>query len=90
MASRLTKIELEQHNTQLAAENQRLRAKNAELEALLDARGPVYVSAIPSFRMALDRLAAEYPERRSFTQTEVMAKVRQLQKRNEQNADRAH
>lgn len=91
MAKR-TKVELEQINTRLAHENEQLRAKVSQLSAQLEAertvrgsRTPVYMPARAGMQAALRRLAQEYPERKSFTQEEVLGMVARLRRAAQRN-----
>lgn len=75
MGTKLTKIELEQINTSLANQNLELRTELSVAKMMLkqqQSKQPVYVSARPGFKRALERLAQQYPERKSFTQDEVL------------------
>ena len=77
----MTKLELEQTNAKLAAENAELRKTLGDLKMQLTMRGKVAnfkEHSATAIRNACLALAAKFPERKSFTSTEVNEVIEQL------------
>lgn len=74
---RTTKVELQQHNTRLAEENTLLRMELSALRTQVKAqsvgaRRTTLAERMAARRAAVQRLAEQYPQRKSFTEAEVL------------------
>lgn len=74
---RTTKLELQQHNTRLAEENTLLRMELLALRTQFKAttvgeRRTTLAERMTARRAAVLRLAAQHPQRSSFTEAEVL------------------
>lgn len=73
----MLKLELQQHNTRLAEENLRLRNELSVLRTQTQAqtvgeRRTTLAERMAARKAAVQRLAAQYPLRKSFTEAEVL------------------
>lgn len=76
---RTTKLELQQHNTRLAEENTLLRMELSILRTKIDAqttpvgeRRTTLAERMAARRAAVQRLVEQNPQRKSFTEAEVL------------------